>query len=327
MSDGTPDKSELRASLDASAKKKKKLVVFGGGAVAVAVVAAIVAIAVTSSNVPGKQAVAGEAETLSITIAGAGESDLQDAIVEVGAEKGLDVTWVNFDDWTLPNSALVSGEVDANAFQHIAFLSAFNVANDADLTPVLSTLIVQWGIFSATLDSVDDIPEGARIAIPDDASNGARALFILEDAGLITLGDDVGVYPTVDDIEKNPRNLELVPIAAITIPTQFDDPSLDAVVVGTSYFDPTQNIDAEDGLFLDDPLASSSLPYVNVIATTADNVDNPAWKVLAEVYKDKRIAAANEKDSFGNALLVDVSVDDLRTKLSALEDLARQISK
>lgn len=327
MSDGTPEKSELRASIDANAKKKKKLLVFGGGAVAVALVAGIVAIAVTSANAPGKEAVAGESETLSITIAGAGDSELQDAITEVGAEKGLEVEWVNFDDWTLPNSALVAGEVDANAFQHIAFLSAFNVANDADLTPVLSTVIVQWGIFSATLDSLDDIADGARIAIPDDASNGARALFILDAAGLITLGDDVGVYPTVDDIEENPRNIELVPIAAITIPTQFDDPSLDAVVVGTSYFEPTQGIDAEDGLFLDDPLASSSLPYVNVIATTADNADNPAWKILAEVYKDERIADANEKDTFGNALLVDVSVDDLRTKLAALEDLARQLGK
>lgn len=327
MSDGTPDKSELRASLDASAKKKKKLLVFGGGAVAVALVAGIVAVAVTSANAPGKEAVADEAKTLSVTIAGSGDSDLQAAITEVGAEKGLEVEWVNFDDWTLPNSSLVSGEVDANAFQHIAFLSAFNVANDADLTPVLSTVIVQWGIFSATLDSLEDITDGARIAIPDDPSNGARALFILDAAGLITLGDNVGVYPTVDDIEENPLNLELVPIAAITIPTQFDDPSLDAVVVGTSYFDPSQKIDAEDGLFLDDPLAPSSLPYVNVIATTAENADNPAWEILAEVYKDKRIAAANEKDTFGNAVLVDVSVDDLRSKLSDLEDLARKLSK
>ncbi|MDQ4137994.1 MAG: MetQ/NlpA family ABC transporter substrate-binding protein, partial [Actinomycetota bacterium] len=196
---------------------------------------------------------------------------------------------------------------------------------DADLTPVLSTVITQWGIFSATIDSLEDFEEGDRIAIPDDASNGGRALFILEDAGLLELSDDAGTYPTVDDIESNRLDLELVPIAATTIPTQFDDPSLSGVVVGTSYFEPSQGIGKDDALHLDDSLAESSLPYVNVIATRADNVDNPAWDILADVLDDPRVADGLEADSFGNSVLVDVSVDDLRTKLSELEDLAREL--
>nr|BFF16442.1 hypothetical protein GCM10025699_77450 [Microbacterium flavescens] len=239
---------------------------------------------------------------------------------------GLDVTWVNFDDWTLPNSALVAGEVDANAFQHTAFLSAYNVANDTDLTPVFSTTITQWGVFSATLDSLDDIGEGARIAIPDDASNGARALFILQAAGLIELGPDVGVYPTVDDVTENDLGLEFVPIGATTIPTQFDDPSLDAVVVGTSYFDPSQEIDADDALYLDDSLSEESRPYVNAVVTRADDADDEAWDLLADAYADPRVAAALEEESFGNTVLVDVSADDLRSTLGELETAARELN-
>lgn len=324
---GAP-RSELRESIEKNRARNRKGVLIGAGVVvAAALVGGGAAIGgAFRGPAEGAAADAGAEQELSIKIAGSGESEFQDAIKEVAGEEGLEIEWVNFtDDWVLPNTALVDGEVDANAFQHIAFLSAFNTENDADLTPVLSTVITQWGIFSATIDSLDELEEGDRIAVPDDASNGGRALFILEDAGLIDLSDDAGTYPTVDDIESNRLDLELVPIAATTIPTQFDDPSLSAVVVGTSYFDPSQKIDAEDALHLDDSLAESSLPYVNVIATRADNVDNPAWDILADVLDDPRVADGLEADSFGNTLLVDVSVDELRTKLAELEELATEI--
>jgi len=322
--------SDLRASL-ASGKKRRRNIFIGIGAAVVVAAVAIAAVVVVNTNNSSNQASAdtenaSATEPISVKIASSGESIFQDEIKTVAAEKGLDIEWVIFDqDWVLPNTALVAGEVDANAFQHIAYLSQFNVENDADLTPVLSTLITQWGIFSATVDSLDGIKDGDSIAIPDDASNGGRALFILQDAGLLTLTADAGLYPTVDDIAENPLNLKLVQIAATTIKNQYDDPSIDAVVVGTSYFDPTQEITTDDALFLDDSLAEASLPYVNVIATTAENKDNPAWDILAEVYKDPRVEEANQEENFGNTKLVDVSVDSLRTKLGELEDLARSL--
>jgi D-methionine transport system substrate-binding protein len=323
----------LRASLDDSRRKRRRGLLTGLGVV---VAAALVgggfwAGSATAGAGDGAQAATGggaggSGDRISVKIAGSGESDLQDAVKTVAAEDGLDVTWVNFDDWTLPNSALVAGEVDANAFQHTAFLSAYNVANDTDLTPVFSTTITQWGIFSATIDDLADLGQGARIAIPDDASNGARALFILQAAGLIELGPDVGVYPTVDDVVSNDLGLEFVPIGATTIPTQFDDPSLDAVVVGTSYFDPSQQIDAEDALYLDDSLSDESRPYVNAVVTRADNADDEAWSKLADAYADPRVAAALEEESFGNTVLVDVSADDLRSTLADLETAARELT-
>ncbi|MFT4029711.1 MAG: MetQ/NlpA family ABC transporter substrate-binding protein [Protaetiibacter sp.] len=321
----TPEgQSELRSAVAASSKKKRNILI---AVIAVVVVAVLAVGGIVIANTLGSQKTEADGTTtepIKVKIAVSEDSEFQDAIKEVAAEKGLEIEWVNTEDWVLPNTELVAGNVDANAFQHILYLSAFNAENDADLTPVFSTVIVQWGIFSATLDSTDDIPDGGHIAIPEDPSNGGRALNILASAGLIELSDDAGDFPTTDDITSNPKNLEFVPIAAKTIPQQFDDPSLSAVVVGTSYFDPAQGVDAEDALYLDDSLNEKNLPYINVVATRADNADDPAWAILKEVYADPRVAAALEEESFGNTVLVDIPVDTLRDKLAELQKSAEE---
>lgn len=313
--------SDLRSAVAAGDKKRRNAILTVSAAVVVALVIGVVAIV---ANLAGgaAEAAGAPAERLSVKIATADDSEFQDEIATVAAEKGLDVEWVNVDDWVLPNTELVAGTVDANAFQHILYLSAFNAENGADLTPVFSTVITQWGVFSSTLKAVSDIPAGGRIAIPDDPSNGGRALNILASAGLIELAADAGDFPTVENVTSNPKDLQFVPLPARDIPLQFDDPSLSAVVVGTSYFDPTQGVSADDALFLDDSLDEKNLPYVNVVATRADDVDNPAWGILREAYADPRVAAALEKEQFGNTVLVDVDVDTLRAKLADLEKSA-----
>jgi D-methionine transport system substrate-binding protein len=316
-----PATSELRSAVSAGTTRRRNILIILIGAL---VVAGLVVGGLFVGGVFGGGSVeAGEEERLSLRLAVSQDSDFQTAIAEVASEKGLDVEWVNVDDWVLPNTELVAGSVDGNAFQHILYLSNFNVQNDADLTPVFSTVITQWGIFSATLGDLDEIPEGGRIAIPEDPSNGGRALFILEAAGFIEIADDSGEFPTLDDVESNPKNLELVPIAALTIPQQFDDPSLSAVVVGTSYFDPAQGIGTEDALYLDDSLDEKNLPYVNTVVTTTDNADNPAWAILKEAYADPRVAEALLEESKGSTVLVEVDVETLRAKLADLEELAK----
>ncbi|NII52657.1 MetQ/NlpA family ABC transporter substrate-binding protein [Frigoribacterium endophyticum] len=316
----------LRAGLDEARRKRRRALftVLGVAGVAALVGGGVLVGTAVGGGTDPADAADGDVERLSVRIAGSGESELQDAVATVAAEDGLDVEWVNFDDWTLPNSALVAGEVDANAFQHTAFLSAYNTANDTDLTPVFSTSISQWGVFSATKSSLDELEQGDHVAIPDDAANSGRALGILEAAGLIEVDDGAGIFPTVDDVTENDLGLQFVPIGATTIPTQFDDPSIDAVVVGTSYFDPSQEIDADDALYLDDALSDGSRPYVNAVVTRADDVDDPAWDVLEDAYADPRVAEALERDSFGAVVLVDVSADDLRATLAELEAAARE---
>lgn len=311
----------LRDTIAANSRKQRNLIIALAVFLVVAIVAVVVIVAQNAAK--GDEAAApGGGERLSVRIATAEDTLWHDEIKKVAAEDGLDVEWVNVDDWVLPNTELVAGNVDGNAFQHILYLSAFNAANDAELTPLFSTVITQWGIFSASLDSLDSLSDGARIAIPDDPSNGGRALFILQAAGLIELADDVSDFPLVEDITANPLNLEFVEVGARTIPQQFDDPSLSAVVVGTSYFDPSQGITNDDALYLDDSTATENLPYTNVVATRADDVDNPAWAILEKAYRDPRVADALEKEYFGATVAVEVPVKTLRSKLADLEALA-----
>ncbi|MGQ7296430.1 MetQ/NlpA family ABC transporter substrate-binding protein [Quadrisphaera sp. KR29] len=316
--------SDLRAAVAARGKRRRNGVIAAVvGALAVAGVATGVAVASTSGgSAEAAGAAAGgdaPAERYSLDLAVAEDTQFQDAIKEVAAEKGLDLTWTNVDDWVLPNTELVAGTVDGNAFQHVLYLSAFNRENGADITPVFSTVITQWGIFSSTLDDVAAIPDGGRVAIPDDPSNGGRALGILEAAGLLEVDDAAGVFPTTEDITANPKGLQFVEVPARNIPQNFDDPSLSAVVVGTSYFDPSQGVTKDDALYLDDSLAQKNLPYVNVVATTADKADDPAWKVLEEAYADPRVEEALDAENFGNTVLVDVPVQELRDTLADLE--------
>lgn len=322
MSDSSgPEQSDLRASIASGKRKRRNVLIAGIAVVAVAAVAIVVSVVVGGQSGTADAATGSgtPAERLSVKIAVSEDTQFQDAVKEVAAEKGLDVEWVNVKDWVLPNTELVAGTVDANAFQHILYLSAFNAENDADLTPVFSTVITQWGIFSKTLTDVQDLADGARVAIPDDPSNGGRALNILAAAGLIEIAPDAGNFPTVEDVTANERNLQFVPLPATSIPQQFDDPSLAAVVVGTSYFDPSQGITKDDALFLDDSLSEKNLPYVNVIATREDDKDNPAWKILEDTYADPRVAEALDDEFAGNSILVQVPVKELRDKLAELQ--------
>lgn len=318
--------SELREALQKNSRRKRGIII-GIVVAAVAVVALVVTLLVVN-NAGGKSdaeaaAVNGE-DRLKVKIAIAEDANWYDTVTEVAAEKGLDVEWLNVDDWVLPNTELQAGSVDANAFQHILYLSAFNVESGAGITPVFSTIITQWGIFSVSHGDLGELPDGAVIAIPDDPSNGARALYILEAAGLLDIDDAAGEFPTVSDIVDNPKNLELKEIKALTIPQAYDDPQVTAVVVGTSYFDPSQGITGDDALYLDDPLAPSNLPYINVVAVNADDVDNPAWKILEEAYADPRVEEAIDKEYGGSLVRVDLPVEELRASLADLEEIARQ---
>lgn len=310
--------SGLRASVEANGRRTRRILLIIG-AVLVAAVLFVGGLFTGRATADASPTESASAEPLVLRIATSDDSKFQDEVKVVAAEKGLDVEWVNLNDWVLPNTELAAGNVDGNAFQHILYLSQFNVKNNATITPVFSTVITQWGIFSKTLKSVKDIPDGGHIAIPDDASNGARALFILQSAGLITIKSGVGDFPNADDVSSNPKHLVFVPIAATTIPQQYDDPSLSAVVVGTSYFDPKQGITSADALYLDDSLSKENLPYINVIAARDKDKNKPAWKILKAAYADKRVAAALKAESGGSTVLVDIPVTTLRSKLADLE--------
>lgn len=313
------NESSSRAEIDAHlATKKASRRRYG----IIAAIAAVVLVggAVTAAVVVQNSAATagGAAELIPLKIGDSAQSDYQDAIVEVGRENGLAIEFVNFDDPYLPNTALVNGEVDANSFQHVAWLSQFNKENDADITPLFSTVVTTWGLFSEDYTSVADIAQGARIAVPDDPSNFSRALFILESAGLIEVADDAGVFPTEEDVTANDLGIELVRVAHESVQTAYSDPTISGVVIGVEDFDPALGLTPDDALQLEDGAATTSSPYVIVVATDADRVDDPAWPLLEKTYRDDRVLAAIEEEKRGLVTPVVASVDDLRATLAAL---------
>lgn len=256
-----------------------------------------------------------------------GASDLtpvNDAISTVAKEHGINIKWQTFSDWTLPNQALANSETDVNAFQHLAFLSAYNVAENQHITPVGSTQITTWGIYSDTYDSIQTLPQDATIAIPNDPSNGARTLFLLQAAGLIELAPNVGVYPTVDDITSNPKNVKFSPVVAQQLVNVY--PDVDAIVVGAATIDQALNITKDSALAVDDPNATSSLPYVNVVAVRDEDADSETYAELASFWQDQRVKDAVQAEYKGNSVIVDIPVDQLRSTLSDLEELARELN-
>lgn len=286
------------------------------------IVAGLVILAAVA--IPVSLSLFGDDETdddlIPLHIADTAQSDFQDTIIEVGREKGLDITFTNFTDPYLPNTALVEGEVDANSFQHIAWLSQFNTENDADITPLFSTVVSAWGLFSEDHATAEEIPDGARIAVPDDPANFSRALFILQTAGLLEVDSGAGVFPTEDDITDNPHDIELVRLAHESVQTAYQDPGIEAVVVATDDFDPALEITSDDALVLEDPEAESSAPYIIVVATTPENLDNEAWPILEETYRDSRVVEALEEEKRGEATIVEFPVDQLRDALAELSE-------
>lgn len=314
MANDSTTHTEIEAHLAKNKSRRRIGFVVAGAAVAAVIAAITVPLVVQNST----SAAEGGNGLISLTIADTAQSDFQDAIIEVGRENGLEIDFINFDDPYLPNTALVEGEVDANSFQHVAWLSQFNKENDADITPVFSTVISSWGLFSATYSAADELPTGARIAVPDDPANFSRALFILQTAGVLEVNPDAGVFPTEEDIVANPTSIELVRIAHESVQTAYTDPTIDAVVIATDDFDPALEITSDDAIVLEDSSSTSSSPYVIVVATTADNVDNPAWPLLEETYRDERVVSALEEEKRGEATIVELPVEDLRSALAEL---------
>lgn len=287
---------------------------------AILAVLALVAVGIVAlTQRSGGEAGAG-GELTALRIADTAQSDYQDAIIEVGRENGLDLEFVNFDDPYLPNTALLEGEVDANSFQHIAWLSAFNGENDSAITPLFSTNISQWGLYSSTVTDLADLPDGARIAMPDDPSNFSRALFILQSAGLLEISDEEGFYPTEEQITANPKNIEFARLAHESVQTAYEDPSVDGVVVGTDDFDPALGITVDDALQAEDPEAPSSVPYTIIVATMPDRAEDPVWEQLEETYRDQRVIDAFNEEKNGQASYVERPRSEL---LDALEELDR----
>lgn len=193
------------------------------------------------------------------------------------AAEGIQLNIVEFSDYIQPNLALANGELDANYFQHIPYLEAFSADHRLDLTVLIGVHIEPIGLYSNRIASLDQLRNGATIAIPNDATNGGRALLLLQEAGVIKLADGVGIAATVFDIVDNPRNVRFQELEAAFLPRALAD--VDAAVINTNYAFEAGLVPLRDALVIE----GAESPYVNVVAVrTGDETDDVLVK-LAEV--------------------------------------------
>lgn len=267
---------------------------------------------------------AGGEENAKVVLGTVGASDpYWQVLVDAAAEEGIDLEVKDFADYTQPNPALSEGELDVNQFQHIVYLAEYNVANDDDIVPLGSTAIYPLGLYSTKVDSVEEIQDGDTVVVPDDDSNQARALLILQSAGLITLKDGGSIYSTLADIDEDASKVEVKAIKADLTPTSL--PDVAAAVINNDFVEKA-GLSFEDALATDDVEDPNALPYVNIFAVRAEDRENPTLIKLVEVYQETQAVLDGLQDvSGGTAELVKIPQDDLQASLDEVEaDTAAQ---
>ncbi|MCD8154602.1 MAG: MetQ/NlpA family ABC transporter substrate-binding protein [Clostridiales bacterium] len=230
-----------------------------------------------------------EEEDTTITVA-ASATPHAEILAQAGpllAEQGYTLEVTIFDDYIQPNEVVESGDFDANYFQHIPYLNEYNEENGTHLVNVGGIHYEPFGIYPGTKDSLDDIEDGDTIAVPNDTTNEARALLLLQDNGIITLAEDAGLDATINDIVENPYNVEIVELEAAQVPRVVSETSY--VVLNGNYALEAGFSVATDALAYETSDSEAAQTYVNVIAVKEGNEDLAKIQALVEVLKSDEI--------------------------------------
>ena len=228
----------------------------------------------------------GSKKTIKVGATPAPHADILEVAKDLMAETGYTLEIVEYNDYVQPNNSVEDGSLDANYFQHITYMNNFNEENGTHLVSVAAIHYEPFGIYAGKTASLDALPDGAQIAVPNDGTNEARALLLLEQEGLITLKQGVGLSATKSDIASNPHNYEIVELEAQLLTTTLQD--VDVAVINGNYA-----IDA--GLKVSEALAveaadgAAAEAYANVITVKAGNENNDAVKALVEVLQSDKI--------------------------------------
>jgi D-methionine transport system substrate-binding protein len=261
-------------------------------------------------------------EVVKIGVVGASDPYWAD-YKQAAADEGIKVDIVDFSDYAQPNPALTAGELDLNQFQHIVYLADYNVSSKADLVPVGSTAIYPLGLYSTKVKSVGELKSGDTVAVPNDASNLARALLVLQSAKLIVLKDGGSIFSTLDDIDTGKSKVTVKALEASLTATSL--PDVAAAIINNDFVEKA-GLKFEDAIAKDDPSDPNALPYVNIFAARAKDKDNATYKKLVDIYQNtQKVQDGVLKVSGGSAELLKTPVADLEKSLATVEkDTAAQ---
>jgi len=227
------------------------------------------------------------------------EQQVAEVAKQVAKDKyGLDVELVTFNDYVLPNEALSKGDIDVNAFQHKPYLDQQIKDRGYKLTPVGNTFVYPIAGYSKKIKSLDELQNGAQVAIPNDPTNLGRSLLLLQKVGLIKLKEGTGLLPTSLDVVENTKNIKLVELEAPQLPRSLDDQQIALAVINTTYASQINLTPEKDGIFVED----KDSPYVNMIVAREDNKDAENVKKFVQAYQSDEVSAAANKIFNGGAV-------------------------
>lgn len=220
---------------------------------------------------------------LKVGVTAGPHAQILEAVKKVAEKDGLKIQIVEFNDYIQPNVALNQGDIDLNSFQHLPYLE--NIVKDRkyDIVMIAKTITFPMGLYSKKLKNVKDLKDGATVAIPNDPTNGGRALALFEQAGLLKLKPGLGHKASVADIADNPKKLKIRELDAAQIPRSLDD--LELAAINTNYAMPAGLTPGKDSLVLEDP----NSPYANIIAVRGKDKDNPAYKKFVKAYQSDEV--------------------------------------
>lgn len=227
------------------------------------------------------------------------EQEIAETAKKVAKEKyNLDVELVAFNDYVVPNEALNQGDLDANAFQHQPFLDEQVKQRGYKLAVVGKTFVYPIVAYSKKIKIISDLKNGSTIAIPNDPTNGGRALLLLQKQGLIKLKDNIGLLPKVTDITENPRQLEILELEAPQLPRVLDDDRVALAIINNNFAAQAGLNPEKEGLFSED----KNSPYANLIVSREDNQNEEKIKKFVQAYQSVEVEQKAKEVFQGGAI-------------------------
>ncbi|MFK7161079.1 MetQ/NlpA family ABC transporter substrate-binding protein [Marinospirillum sp. MEB164] len=222
-----------------------------------------------------------QAETLRVAATAVPHAEILEHLRPAMAEQGIHLEVRVFTDYVQPNTQVNEGRLDANFFQHLPYLENFNASRNTQLVSLAGVHVEPFGAYSVRYTSLEDLPQRAQIAVPNDATNGGRALLLLQEAGLIRLNPEAGITATPRDIIDNPKRLRFRELEAATLPRVLNQ--VDLALINTNYALEAGLNPAADAIVIE----GAESPYVNILVVHRDRAEDPALQVLVNTLKSE----------------------------------------
>lgn len=223
------------------------------------------------------------AEEIKVGVSPGEHGEIMEEVAKIAEAKGLTIDIIEFTDYVVPNQALADGDLQANSFQHQPYLDNQIKDRGFDLVAIGKTITTPMGAYSEKLKSLDELTEGAQVAIPNDPTNGGRALLLLQDKGVIKLADGTGLTPSPLDVTENPKNLKFMELDAAQLPRALAD--VDIAIINTNYALDAGLNPNEDAIAME----KADSPYANIIVVRKGDEEAPWAKQLVEAYHDPAV--------------------------------------